>query len=212
MTDLNLAIELIENFKSDSLTKRLSELEKSIIGYDSQQVMNLCNSIGVDANLLDGAKFIKKMSAEIDVIIHSTGILSSLSSLLEDDEIIESTSLGAGNTGKKFDLETNLRIAEFKFIDWKGGPESIRQNGIFKDFFELAEYGTHKKKYLYVRGTETPLKFFNGGRALTSVLSRNPKALEKIKIKYGENVMRVKDYYNLKKHDVFIKDINTLLM
>jgi hypothetical protein len=116
-------------------------------------------------------------------------------------------SLGAGNTGRHFDLETNLRIAEYKFIDWQGGPESIRQSGIFKDFFELAEYETTKRKCLYVVGTEYPLKFFNGGRALSSVLSRNPNILSRIKAKYGESVTKVCDYYELKKDDVHICDV-----
>jgi hypothetical protein len=37
-------------------------------------------------------------------------------------------------TGRSFDLETSDRVAvaEFKFIRWQGGPESIRQNQLFK--------------------------------------------------------------------------------
>ena len=59
-------------------------------------------------------------------------------------------SLGAGNTGRAFDLETNKRIAEFKFIRWQGGPEAIRQNALFKDFYFMAEHAGVKRKYLYV--------------------------------------------------------------
>lgn len=40
--------------------------------------------------------------------------------ILEPDERVESVSLGAGNTGRDFDLETNVRVAEFKFIHWRG--------------------------------------------------------------------------------------------
>jgi hypothetical protein len=116
--------------------------------------------------------------------------------------------LGAGNTGRKFDLETNLRVAEYKFIDWQGGPETIRQNAIFKDFFELAEHDTKKKKFLYVVGTEHPLKFFNSGRKIASVLSRNPKALSQISEKYGQQVKTVRDYYELKKNEVTVCDIS----
>jgi hypothetical protein len=32
--------------------------------------------------------------------------------------------IGAGYTGREFDLETNYRVAEFKFIHWRGGPEA----------------------------------------------------------------------------------------
>jgi hypothetical protein len=62
------------------------------------------------------------------------------SHILRPGEVIDCVSLGAGNTGRAFDLETNLRIAEFKFIHWQGGPESIRQNSLFKDFYEMAEH------------------------------------------------------------------------
>jgi hypothetical protein len=94
-------------------------------------------------------------------------------------------SLGAGNTGRAFDLETNQRIAEFKFIHWQGGPESIRQNSLFKDFHEMAECETPKEKYLCVLGTEHGEKFFNGGRALSSVLKGNVTLRKKFTDKFG---------------------------
>ena len=151
---------------------------------------------------------VKNVAGQINVIIHASGILHSLKGLLQDGEVVESISLGAGNTGRKFDLETNLQVAEFKFIDWQGGAESIRQNGIFKDFYELAEDKTNKKKYLYVVGTHYPLKFLNGGRALTSVLSKQPVIFETIKTKYGSNINAVRDYYEMYKKEVCVCDIS----
>ena len=156
---------------------------------------------------MNSALSIKNVAGQINVIIHAAGILNSLPTILEKGEIIESASLGAGNTGKKFDLETNIRVAEFKFIDWKGGSESIRQNGIFKDFYELAEYKTNKKKILYVVDTTYPLKFFNGGRALTSVLSKQPRILNEIIVNYKDQLKIVRDYYALHKNNVDIIDI-----
>ena len=152
---------------------------------------------------------IKQVAGQIDVIIHAAGIVCSLPALLLPGETVQSVSLGAGNTGRKFDLETTHRVAEYKFIDWRGGPESIRQNGLFKDFFELAEHETHKTKHLYVVGTREPLKFLGGRRALTSVLSRNPEVLRRIGSKYGSSMKVVRDYYELKKHSVEIADISS---
>ena len=77
--------------------------------------------------------------------------------ILEPDERIEYVSLGAGNTGKAFDLETDRRNAEFKFINWRGGSEAIRENTLFKDFYLMAEHETHKLKFLYVLDTKHPL-------------------------------------------------------
>jgi hypothetical protein len=201
----------IDKYKGESLTKSISSFESEIIGLTSKELDSYCLSQGIDSDLFESALTIKKLASQIDVIIHSSGILRSLPKILRNGEVVESVSLGAGNTGKKFDLETNFRIAEYKFIDWKGGAEAIRQNGIFKDFFELAEYKTDKEKYMYVVGTEIPMKFFNGGRALTSVLSRYPKTLDYISNKYEPTITKVRDYYKITKHEVVIQDISEIV-
>jgi hypothetical protein len=69
-------------------------------------------------------------------------------------------------------LETDRRVAEFKFIHWRGGADAIRQNSLFKDYYLLAEHPTKKRKELFVLDTTHPLKFLRGGRALRSVLSK----------------------------------------
>ena len=205
------AISLVNDFRGDALTSTIAQLEKQVVGKGKFEVVNLSDKSNLDANIYSAAKTIKQASRQIDVIIHTIGILRSLEHILERDEIVESVSLGAGNTGKKFDLETTHRIAEYKFIDWQGGAESIRQNGIFKDFYDLAEHDTNKRKILYVNGTTYPLKFFNGKRALTSVLSRQPKMLASIRQKYGEEISVVRDYYQIYETEVKIEDISSIL-
>ncbi len=201
------AIKAIENFQGASLTGNLSTIETRIVGHSIIEMIDFCGLRKIDDDFMASALSIKKVAGQINVIIHAAGILRSLQSILEPGEVVESVSLGAGNTGRKFDLETNLRVAEYKFIDWQGGPETIRQNSIFKDFFELAEHETTKQKFLYVIGTDLPLKFMQGGRALTSVLSRQPSILQRITEKYGDEIKRVCDYYAMKKHEVIIHDI-----
>ena len=66
--------------------------------------------------------------------IHVYGILLALSKIMDDGEVIEYLSLGAGNTGKAFDVATSKRIAEFKFAKWDDGSNTIWQNSIFKNF------------------------------------------------------------------------------
>lgn len=149
--------------------------------------------------MIDSASSIKQLAGQINVMIHAAGILCSLPQILDTGESVESVSLGAGNTGRSFDLETNRRVAEFKFIDWRGGAESIRQNSIFTDFYAQAEYRGRRHRYLYVVDPHHPLRFLNGGRALTSVLSRAPKIFDAIQTKYGPEVSRVRDYYRIKK-------------
>ncbi len=206
---IDQAIEAIGLFQGASLTGSLSEIERDIVGLGIKEVEEFCGSHGIDNSLMTSALAIKKIAGEINLVIHAAGILRSLQSILEPGELVESVSLGAGNTGRKFDLETNRRVAEYKFIDWRGGAEAIRQNGVFRDFFVLAEYETDKKKYLYLVGTEIPMKFLKGGRALTSVLSRHPGILSRIHEKYGNGIQRVSDYYDLKKDEVHVCDVSS---
>lgn len=204
-------LEAIENFKGRSLAASISELEDKICGLTCLEVAELCIARRIDHSLLDSIRGVKKAAAQIDVVFHSIGIVKSLEGLLGENETVESLSLGAGNTGRKFDLETNLRVAEFKFIDWQGGSETIRQNSIFKDFFELAESDVKKLKYLYVIGVERPLKFLNGKRALNSVLSKQPDIARILAEKYGADVTRVYQYFQLKRDEVQIVDIRSLI-
>ncbi len=202
------AIESIQSFQGNSLTRSLAEIEIELAGYDIEQMSTFCFERSIDSDFMSFALEIKKIAGQINVIIHAAGIIRSLPSILKPGEIVESISLGAGNTGRKFDLETNLRIAEYKFIDWQGGSETIRQNGVFKDFFELAEHETEKMKYLYVVGTHIPLRFFNSRRTIDSVLSRQPSQLARFRDKYGSSMGTVFEYYSLKKDDVKICDIS----
>jgi hypothetical protein len=128
---------------------------------------------------------IKRLAGQINVIVHACGILAAVPHILEEDERIESVSLGAGNTGKEFDLTTDRRVAEFKFIAWRGGPEAIRQNSVFKDFLKLLWDKSGRRKQLYLTGVEEAKKFFQGGRALDSVLSRNVRLKADFVARYG---------------------------
>jgi hypothetical protein len=166
---------------------------------------------GAEKEVLAAAAAIKRFAGRINDVLHALGILFCLPRILEEGERVEYVSLGAGNAGREFDLETNYRIAEFKFIHWRGGAESIRQNVFFKDFFLLAESESAKRKYLYVLGTEHPLRFLNGGRALKSVLSRDNEVRERFYACFGERFVRVRDYYQSHLDKVLIADVSPWL-
>src|ERR1700679_1913200 len=157
------AIHLLQTFRGSDLTQTIYQIEKSVKSVSAEKHLAVLSTSGAKAEVLGAAGLVKQLAGQINVVIHARGILLCLPHILRPGEIIEYVSLGAGNTGRAFDLETTLRVAEFKFIRWQGGPESIRQNSLFKDFYELAEYETPKEKYLYVLGTEHGEQFFNGG-------------------------------------------------
>lgn len=202
------AIHLLQTFRGADLTRTIYQIEKSLKGASAETYAEVLTTSGAKAEVLGAAGLIKQLAGQINVVIHALGILLCLPHILRPGEIIDYVSLGAGNTGRAFDLETNLRFAEFKFIRWQGGPESIRQNSLFKDFYEMAEHETRKKKYLYVLGTEHGEKFFNGGRALSSVLSRNVALRNRFNEKFGDRYRTVRDYYLPKKGVVVIQDVS----
>src|SRR5436309_768744 len=209
--ELYEAVSSLQQFAGSDLTKTLAAIEASLVGVTENTCANVMVDCGAKNDVLAAAGLVKQIAGQINVIIHALGILLCLPHILEADERVEYVSLGAGNTGKQFDLETNQRIAEFKFIRWQGGPEVIRQNALFKDFYFMAESPSAKSKYLYVLGTEYPLKFFNSGRSLSSVLSRHVSLKEQFIERFGERYRTVREYYGPRKDLVAIKDVSPWL-
>jgi hypothetical protein len=134
-----------------------------------------------------------------------------MDAILEEGEVVEELSLGAGNTGRTFDLETNRRIAEFKFIAWQGGAESIRQNSLFIDLYHLAEADTEKKRQLYVAELDRPIRFLRGGRATKSVLTKHGTVAEEFFKRYGDRYKVVRDYWIDVMDRVELRDVSTLV-
>ena len=204
---LETAATIVDEFQRGSLTTRIAALEHLFQGVTRRRARSLCLREDLDPALLEAAFKLKTVAGQINVIIHAAGILTALPSLLGTSEKVSSLSLGAGNTGRSFDLETDQRIAEFKFIRWRGGPETIRQNSVFKDFFALAEARTKKERYLYVLGMERPLKFLRGGRQLKSVMSKNAGLASEFEQRYGSRFRVVREYYEYRKNRVQIVDL-----
>ena len=143
-------------------------------------------TMGATDEILGAARLVKDLAGEVNVVIHAMGILVSLPYILDPAERIESLSLGAGNTGKDWDLETDRQIAEFKFIEWRGGAESIRQNTAFVDLYHLAMAETSKRRVLYVTGDEFLHKFLQGRRAIRSVLTKHASLRDEFLERHGE--------------------------
>jgi hypothetical protein len=198
---------VLERFTRTDLGGTLSGIERAVKGVTAANCSEMLYAAGVTSEVLSAAAALKRLAGQVNVAIHAVGILLCLPHILEPEEIVEYVSLGAGNTGREFDLETNRRIAEFKFIHWRGGPESIRQNQLFKDFYLLAESTNPKRKYLYAFGIETPLRFLNGGRKLDSVLSRNVKLLNDLQARHGNKYKTVCEYYTAHRHLVALEDV-----
>jgi hypothetical protein len=201
------AFRAFESIMDKNLTSYISGIETELVNKDTGYLNEILLAEGIQDTVLSAALKIKEFAGQINVIIHALGILLSLPYILEPNEVILSLSLGAGNTGRQFDLETDQRVGEFKFIKWQGGPEAIRQNSLFIDFFNLAEHESKRKRDLYVLGKHYPLRFFNNNRAIDSVLSKNHTVWQDFHEKYNDKYTTVSQYYNDFKHTVNIKDL-----
>jgi len=210
---LDDAARLVETFGAGlKLTKRVGTLEAAAQNRSGKEIAAWLQQEKVADDLWASARTIKAMAAQINTLLHAVGILISLPYILDDDEVVGRLSLGAGNTGRDYDLETNRQVAEFKFIDWRGGAESIRQNGVFFDVFGLVNAETKKRRVLYLLGTEHAERFLNGGRAIASVLSRNTKVRAAFYAAHGEYAYpTVGSYWKTVEHLIELKDLRELV-
>jgi hypothetical protein len=142
---------------------------------------------------------VKRAASQIDEIVHAVGTLLALQDILDEDETIEYLSLAAGNTGRSFDVETNKRVAEFTFIDWKGGPESIRKQKLFKDFYCLAESETFKRRFIYVLGDDHAQRVFTTRASCKGMLRKFADLQTAFVAKYGSEIS-VREYFELKRN------------
>jgi len=199
--------------ESLGLTEKIAFIESEFQDKNKSYVLDFVGSHNISA-LFTEKHFIKSLSAQVDVAIHAYGILLALSKILGDDERIEYLSLGAGNTGKPFDVSTLKRVAEFKFAQWADSRNAIRQNSIFKDFLELALYNDSggRKKYIYCYSAAAIIKFLSSSnRNLESVLSRNSIRKREKYSGYQLKYRVVKDFYVDFKNEVEIVELAGLI-
>lgn len=89
--------------------------------------------------------------------------------LLEPGETLRRPSLGASNDpSRPFDVDTDRRIAEFKFSGWKGS-DAMRKRQLFKDLVHLAAAPTDgRRAELYITGAR-PMRFLSKTRSTAGV-------------------------------------------
>ena len=210
MSELTDALKTISEFTGNDLTERIYSLETTLEGADKTTASKICSTEKINFGLFHAAYIVKSKARQIDTIMHAVGMLSLLPIILETGEIVKSLSIGAGKGDKEFDLETNIRLAEFEFTEWQG-RDSGRQTSLFEDFYHLAECNSTKRKCLYVCGAELPRKFLNNSRQqIANVLVRKNK-LEDFQQKAGNKFRTVNEYYGFRKNLVEIIDVVDIL-
>lgn len=204
--NLNEAINIVKIFKNENIRetlKDLQKLEKTISSANFQ-------------NVFSAAKIIKEASSQIDEIVHASGIMIAKEVWLHKDEEVQYLSLGAGNHKEHFDMETNLRIAEFKFGKWnENSANGIRRRGYFSNYISLLTANDHRSRYFVVEDKKSFLKFMNGKAAWRNVLSKNPTGLKKMEKFIIENkkehLVRVGEIYKEFEERVTILEYNQII-
>ena len=135
---------------------------------------------------------------------------------LNKDEKIQYLSLGSGNHKERFDMETNLRIAEFKFGKWnEKSANGIRRRGYFGNYVSLLVANDTRNKYFVVEDKNAFIKFMSGKATWKNVLSKNPsgfKRLEKFIIENKkEKLVTVGEIYREFEEWVTIIDYNQII-
>jgi hypothetical protein len=209
MTTLMDAASKLQHFANGSARNKLLDLERDLRGpqADKATLDGLNGRAGVDIDLLNAALEIKRAAKNINDVIRATGILLVLPYILSEGETVESVALAGGQNVSRFDLETNQRVGEFNFANWKVGAENVRQNVFFKDFFALAEAQTDKQRFMYVIGEDAPMRFLTGGRSLKSVLKDEPRLAGDMQRLYGDGFTLVREYYEQLNGRVQIVDV-----
>jgi hypothetical protein len=196
--------EQIAKFSGRNLKLTVVDLEFKFTQLDKNQIKERLSADAISSDLMLAARTLKRAAAQIDVVLHALGILTLLPVILEDNETVQSLSLGAGSSEeKRFDLETNRRVAEFTFTDWQGN-DSARLQKIFKDFYRLAEYQTDRLKELWLSDDAYVLKYFTSGASVRTATHKHRDLWESFRAKYPA-IDRVREYYRLHANSVKVR-------
>jgi len=209
---VSVALNSLQTFLGDKPPReRVRQLELVVVGVGATEAAAILQHEHIDDDVLRAALLVKRAAGEVNVVIHALGIMLSLPHLLEDGETVISTSLGAGAGGRRYDLETTHRIAEFKFTRWRGN-DSLRQRELFADFVNLAEAADTRRRQLFVTGAALPTQFlWSSKRKLTSVCERRPDILQRIETAQRGTFATVAEYTASCRDRIEVIDLEAVL-
>lgn len=156
---------ILDGFLQDKpLTIAVDQLETALGSADLETAIQVANDTAFDHDLIDAALIIRERIGVLDPLIHAAVITQTIPLLLEEGEqLVKRPSLAADNDAQRiYDLETNLRVAEFTVAQWKGA-DGLRQRGLVADLAGLALDDTGRRRQLFVVG-ELPQHFLQTSR------------------------------------------------
>jgi hypothetical protein len=212
-SDLIGAVQRVAEFlQTAPLTSAIASIEGGLDGEDAAGVRKVTKAAGIDESLLGAAIKIRRELGRISDLIHAAAITLVLPKILEPGErVTNRPSLAAGNDpSRPFDLETNLRVAEFKLSRWLG-RDAMRKRQTFKDFVHLAADRSGRTPELFVVG-DAPARFLRTTRSKAEWgLDRAPATRQLFAARFGSLAMPISEFTAGPGARVRITDLTPLL-
>ncbi|MGV9359830.1 hypothetical protein [Amycolatopsis sp. NPDC003731] len=206
-------IDLHEFFGQEDLSRRVSRLEDRLEGADRDTVEERLAPEGFTADLLEGALLVRRHAGRVNDLIHAAMIVRALPKILEPGErIVRRPSLASGNDGgRKFDLETDRRVAEFKAAQWKG-RDTMRKRMLVADLVGLVLERGDRRAELYVLGS-SPLDFLRTSTSTVEwALGRSsPHLRQAYEQRFGSAVLTIGQFTAGPAADVVLRDLTGLI-
>jgi hypothetical protein len=147
----------------------------------------------------------------INDVIYATAIALALPHLLEPGEVLRRPSLAAGNDpSRPYDIETDRRVAEFKFARWHGA-DAMRKRQLVKDLVHLAADESGRRRELYVVGERPPHFLHTSTSTLGWALDRFPATRELFRTRFGALGVPIHEFVQGGGADVVIINLETTL-
>lgn len=206
-------IDLHEFFAQEDLSSRVVRLEARLEGADTETVDARVEPEGMTDDLIRGALLVRQHAGRVNDLIHAAMIVRALPKILEPGErIVRRPSLAAGNDpSRKFDVETNRRVAEFKAGQWKG-RDAMRKRGLVADLVGLVLGRGELRGELYVLG-RLPIDFLrNSNSTMEWALGRSsPNLRHTYEQRFGSAALTVQEFTNGPAAGVALVDLAELL-
>lgn len=206
-------IDLLRFFGQEDLSRRVGRLEDLLEGADSETVEERVAPEGLTDDLLKGALLVRQHAGRVNDLIHAAMIVRALPKILEPGErIIRRPSLAAGNDpSRKFDLETDRRVAEFKAGQWKG-RDAMRKRGLVADLVGLVLERRDRRAELYVLG-DLPIDFLRRSNSTMEwALGRSsPNLRRAYEQRFGSTALTVSQFTAGPASCVALKDLTEII-
>jgi hypothetical protein len=193
--DLNEALRGLWDFLGRApLTAAIAQLEHDLDGAEASAIPGILARYGATPAALESGLVARDRLGRLNDVIHALAIAVVLPSILEGGELLRRPSLAAGNDPTRpFDVETDRRIAKFKFSRWDG-HDTARMRQLVKDLVHLAADSSGRQVELYVLD-DRPRRFLEtSGSTVDWALAPFPKAKDLFRDRFGDLDITIADF------------------